>query len=223
MYRVQYMQRCGYPWPPAFVCTPTGASICVPQGPQAARQPAGEPVADPVRRPHEPPVCRNLSPLARTRSPAHATAHAASCSAALSQSLASLIHRLEYPYEAWISVARVCVLCGCASVSERALLCLFLCVSRCFRGETVRTAYSTCSEVDTRGHAHSCAHSQAPLSVSHRWLGLFGNRLVSLSPTQFAGLTSLTYVAISLSSPAHARPHTQRHMQRPAQQRFPSR
>ena len=72
----------------------------------------------------------------------------------------SLIRRLEYPYEAWISVGRVCMLCGCASVSERALLCLFLCVSRCFRGETVRTAYSTCSDVDTRGHTHSCAHQR---------------------------------------------------------------
>ena len=72
----------------------------------------------------------------------------------------SELRRLEYPYEAWISVARVCMLCGCASVSERALLCLFLCVSRCFRGETVRTAYSTCSDVDTRGHAHSCAHQR---------------------------------------------------------------
>ena len=39
-------------------------------------------------------------------------------------------------------------------------MCLFLCVSRCFRGETVRTAYSTCSDVDTRGHAHSCAHQR---------------------------------------------------------------
>ena len=33
-------------------------------------------------------------------------------------------------------------------------------------------------------------------------------RPTSLSPTQFAGLTSLWYVAISLSSPAHARTHT---------------
>ena len=31
----------------------------------------------------------------------------------------SLIRRLEYPYEAWISVGRVCMLRGCASVSER--------------------------------------------------------------------------------------------------------
>jgi hypothetical protein len=52
------------------------------------------------------------------------------------------------------------MLCGCASVSERARLCLFLCVSRCFRGETVRTEYSTCSDVDTRGHAHSCARQR---------------------------------------------------------------
>ena len=59
--------------------------------------------------------------------------------------------------------------------------------------------------------------------VPHRYLYLYGNRLASLSPTQFAGLTSLEYVAISLSSPAHARTHTQRHMQRPAQQRLPSR
>ena len=151
------------------MCTPTGASICVPQVPLSERQPAGEPVADPVRRPHEPRVCRDLSRLARTRSTAHATAHAAPCPAAPSQSLAllscpplfvyrSLIRRLEYPYEAWISVARVCMLRGCASVSERALLCLFLCVSRCFRGETVGTAYSTCSDVDTCGHPHSCAH-----------------------------------------------------------------
>ena len=58
---------------------------------------------------------------------------------------------------------------------------------------------------------------------THRVLYLNGNRLVSLSPTQFDGLTSLRYVAISLSSSAHARTHTQRHMQRPAQQRFPSR
>ena len=65
------MQRCGYPWPPAFVCTPTGASICVPQVPLSGRQPAGEPVADPVRRPHEPQVCRDLSLLVRTRSHAH--------------------------------------------------------------------------------------------------------------------------------------------------------
>ena len=122
------------------------------------------------------------------------------------------MRRLEYPYEAWISVARVCMLCGCASVSERALLCLFLCVSRCFRGETVRTAYSTCSDVDTRGHAHSCAHPQAPLSVSHRWLRLDGNQLASLSPTQFADNTRLTYVAISLSSPAHARTHARTHV-----------
>ena len=144
---------------------------CFSQAPLSARQPAGEPVADPVRRPHEPPVCRDLSLLARTRSPARATAHAAPCSAALSQSLAllscpplfvyhSLIRRLEYPYEAWISVARVCMLRGCVSVSERALLYLFLCVSRCFRGETVRTEYSTCSDVDTHGHAHSCAHQR---------------------------------------------------------------
>ena len=75
----------------------------------------------------------------------------------------------------------------------------------------MRTTYSTCSDVDTRGHAHSCSHSQAPLSVSHRYLDLFGNRLASLSPTQFAGLTSLTYVAIFLCSPAHARTHTYVH------------
>ena len=169
----------------------------------------------------------------------------------------SLIRRLEYPYEAWISVVCVCMLCGCASVNERTLLCLFLCVSRCFRGETVCTVYSTWSDVDTHGHAHSCAHqrindafvlpdkqlgtrahtalltrgsadvysrARAPCScVSHRSLSLEDNQLTFLSPTQFDGLTSLTYVAISLSSPAHARPHTQRHMQRPAQQRFPSR
>ena len=55
---------------------------------------------------------------------------------------------------------RVCMLRGCASVTERALLCLFLCVSRCFRGETVRSAYSTCSDVDTRGHTHSCARQR---------------------------------------------------------------
>ena len=59
--------------------------------------------------------------------------------------------------------------------------------------------------------------------MSHRWLHLQDNQLASLSPTQFAGLTRLEYVAISLSSSAHARPHTQRHMQRPAQQRLPSR
>ena len=33
-------------------------------------------------------------------------------------------------------------------------------MSRCSRGETVRTAYSTCSDVDTRGHTHSCAHQR---------------------------------------------------------------
>ena len=63
----------------------------------------------------------------------------------------------------------------------------------------------------------------AVLCLLHSILFLHGNQLASLSPTQFAGLTSLRYVAISLSSPAHARTHTQRHMQRPAQQRFPSR
>ena len=47
------------------------------------------------------------------------------------------------------------------------------------------------------------------------------NQLATLSPTQFAGLTSLTYVAISLSAPAHARTHTQRHMQRPVSSAFP--
>jgi hypothetical protein len=59
--------------------------------------------------------------------------------------------------------------------------------------------------------------------VSYSSLYLHDNLLASLSPTQFDGLTNLQYVAISLSSSAHARPHTQRHMQRPAHQRFPSR
>ena len=42
----------------------------------------------------------------------------------------------------------------------------------------------------------------AVLCLLHSILYLHGNRLASLSPTQFAGLTSLRYVAIS------PRPHT---------------
>ena len=76
----------------------------------------------------------------------------------------------------------------------------------------------------TRASADMHARARSLLvRVSYRTLQLDGNQLASLSPTQFSDLTSLTYVAISLSSPAHARTHTQRHMQRPAQQRFPSR
>ena len=139
----------------------TGTSFCTTTSWRACRRPSS-----PASRASR--MSRSLSPrphtLARTRN--------STCSALLSSafpvaSLAflppffvyrSLIRRLEYPYEAWISVARVCMLYGCASVSERALLCLFLCVSRCFRGETVRTAYSTYNDMDIHGHAHSCAH-----------------------------------------------------------------
>ena len=76
----------------------------------------------------------------------------------------------------------------------------------------------------TRASADMHARARAPCSVcvSHRYLWLFGNQLATLSVNQFDGLTSLRYVAISLSSPAQARTHAQRHMQRPAQQRFPS-
>ena len=69
---------------------------------------------------------------------------------------------------------------------------------------------------------HMRAHTVF-VRVSHSLLWLYDNQLTSLAATQFDGLTSLTYVAISLSSPAHARTNTHRHMQRPAQQRFPSR
>ena len=143
-----------------YLC-PTGCSLCTATGWRACRRPSST-----ASRASS--MSRSLSPrphtLARTR---NGTCSALPSSAFPVASLAflpplfvyhSLIRRLEYPYEAWISVVRVCMLRGCASVSERALLCLFLCVSRCFRGETVRSAYSTCSDVDTRGHAHSCAH-----------------------------------------------------------------
>ena len=86
-------------------------------------------------------------------------------------------------------------------------------------GSCAHTALLTRASADMHARARCCLL----VRVSHRTLLLEGNLLASLSPTQFAGLTSLTYVAISLPSPAHARPHTQRHMQRPAQQRFPSR
>ena len=145
-----------------YLC-PTGASIWPATSWRACRRPSS-----PASRASG--MSRSLSPrphtLARTR---NGTCSALPSSAFPVASLAflpplfvyrSLIRRLEYPYEAWISVARVCMLCGCASVSERALLCLFLCVSRCFRGETVRTGYSTCNDVDTHGHAHSC-HTSA--------------------------------------------------------------
>ena len=79
-----------FPQTPLSVRQVLVVTVCFPQAPDSGQQPAGDPVADPVLRPHEPPVCRDLSLFARTRSYAHATAHAAPCSAALSQSLALL-------------------------------------------------------------------------------------------------------------------------------------
>ena len=174
-----------------YLC-PTGTSLCSATGWRACRRPSST-----ASRASG--MSRSL--LARTRSPAHATAHAAPCSAALSQSLALL--------------------------SCPPFLCtaLYLCptgASICAR-QRINDAFALAG-----GFRNTCGCARradvcAVLCLLHRELLLHGNRLTSLSPTQFSDNTRLEYVAISLSSPAHARPHTQRHMQRPAQQRFPSR
>ena len=106
---------------PGSCVFPTGASGCTTTGWRACRRPSS-----PALRASS--MSRSLSPrphtLARTR---NGTCSALLISAFPVASLAFLspflcttlsYAELEYPYEAWISIGRVCMLCGCASVSE---------------------------------------------------------------------------------------------------------